>query len=45
MIKLFVVILFALSCCCICDFMPNQTCCEPPPDFRLVQPPPGFPGV
>jgi len=43
MYELFIIIVFLLNWCCMCDFTPNRTCCdEPPPDFRLVQPPPGL---
>jgi len=44
--KQFIVIAFVFIWCCNCDFMRTQSCCdEPPPDFRLLQPPPGFPAM
>jgi len=44
--KSLVIVVFVFICYCVCDFTPKRSCCnEPPPDFRLVQPPPGYPNM
>jgi len=44
--KSLVIIVFMFDWCCVCGLTPKQSCCnELPPDFRRVQPPPGYPSM